>query len=481
MRILQNKVRLPGRFVFVLFSTVIGIKLLTASYAAITYVAVEPENGTLTGNATVGNDAAASGGKYVKFQAAGNLTTNPSFETNTSGWYDWQSTLSRVANSSAPNGSYVGQVAYSSGTTGSYTIETSPAPVASTVTGTTYTAKAYVAAANSQSVGRSIVIDLRESNPSGTSVRVTYSSAATLTTGFQAITVSTTPVYAGDIFSVAVEQGGPQTGDSFYVDAISLVASAPATPGCTYNGAVAPCIGGATNGASGWGTPVLDSEFTGSTPPAPWDVGWFMAGSPYGSTVTSTSTNVMGDCDSANNVTMPGDGTLHLAVTNTPSSCVTNGNEPATGAVIQTDPKDGRPSGGFQYAYGFAEIRAYLPGSGSTIDNWPAIWGNGQNWPVDGEDDIMEGFGSPYYHFHYLGCTDQCEGGIVLGNFTGWHTFASDWEPGSITYYYDGVKVGQETSGITSAPMYLTLSNDIQSGATAVPSAVQIQYVRVWQ
>jgi beta-glucanase (GH16 family) len=71
------------------------------------------------------------------------------------------------------------------------------------------------------------------------------------------------------------------------------------------------------------------------------------------------------------------------------------------------------------------------------------------------------------------------------GTFTGgWHTFAADWEPGSITFYYDGVLIGNETSGITAAPMYLVLNLSVSSGlgsSIVVPATMKVDYVRVWQ
>ena len=45
-------------------------------------------------------------------------------------------------------------------------------------------------------------------------------------------------------------------------------------------------------------------------------------------------------------------------------------------------------------------------------------------------------------------------GNCVTGTFdNGWHTFGADWEPRSITYYYDGRVVRRIRSGITHAPM----------------------------
>jgi beta-glucanase (GH16 family) len=70
------------------------------------------------------------------------------------------------------------------------------------------------------------------------------------------------------------------------------------------------------------------------------------------------------------------------------------------------------------------------------------------------------------------------------GTYTGgWHTFAVDWEPGSVTYYYDGANIGSFTSGITAQPEYLVLNLAISSTLSplSVPATMLVDYVRVWQ
>ncbi|MCU1490376.1 MAG: hypothetical protein JWM85_1781, partial [Acidimicrobiaceae bacterium] len=65
-----------------------------------------------------------------------------------------------------------------------------------------------------------------------------------------------------------------------------------------------------------------------------------------------------------------------------------------------------------------------------------------------------------------------------------WHTYGADWEPGSVTYYYDGAPVGRVTSGITSSPMYLILNLAIDNqfgGRKLAPADMLVDYVRVWQ
>jgi beta-glucanase (GH16 family) len=162
----------------------------------------------------------------------------------------------------------------------------------------------------------------------------------------------------------------------------------------------------------------------------------------------------------------------------------------ASGSIISSNPDDYVPGHtGFQFTYGFAEAKMYIPYSGSKVANWPAFWLTGQTWPETGEIDILEGLsGSACYHFIY-GTADSGQnfhnpGGCPSGNYTGWHTFGVDWQPSGITYYYDGVQVGQITTGITSSPMYVIVENSTgSSGLSPVttPSDVQVAYVRVWQ
>jgi beta-glucanase (GH16 family) len=138
----------------------------------------------------------------------------------------------------------------------------------------------------------------------------------------------------------------------------------------------------------------------------------------------------------------------------------------------------------FSFTYGYMEARIWLPGSGSIAD-WPAFWAHGfSSDESDGEIDVLEGIGGDAVaHFcNSAGCVGPLTG---TGTFTGgWHTFADDWEPGSVTYYYDGTEIWSDTSGITSAPMYLVLDLAVSSTISppiSVPVTMQVAYVRVWQ
>jgi beta-glucanase (GH16 family) len=207
-----------------------------------------------------------------------------------------------------------------------------------------------------------------------------------------------------------------------------------------------------------------------------WRPTWF------GSGITGPINQNELACYSPLNVNLPGDNSVHLAVTATPSQC-RGGRRPYTGAVLSTNPHDGRSSGGFSYTYGALQARVYVPNSGSLVANWPAVITLGQVWPRDGEDDILENLGGVICsHFHSPGYAPGGTLGRCDPGFTpGWHTVAANWEPGSITWYYDGVEIAHFTKGVTSAPMYIVLVNTVSAKSLNVarPATMRVDYVRV--
>ncbi|WP_370369797.1 family 16 glycosylhydrolase [Catenulispora sp. GP43] len=197
-----------------------------------------------------------------------------------------------------------------------------------------------------------------------------------------------------------------------------------------------------------------------------WSTGWNASG------ITRPPNWSEDDCYDPAQVSVTG-GTLNLTAIQKAVNC--GQAKDYTSGLVNTNGK-------FNFTYGAMEARIYLPaGSDGKIANWPAFWADGQNWPTDGETDVMEGLtGDACYHFH---STAGGPGGCASGNYTGWHTYGADWEPGSVTYYYDGVKVGQITTGITSVPQYLILNNAVggYGGTTLAPSTMKVDYVKVWQ
>jgi len=125
-----------------------------------------------------------------------------------------------------------------------------------------------------------------------------------------------------------------------------------------------------------------------------------------------------------------------------------------------------------------------LPGSGKVAD-WPGFWAVGEPYSDGkGEIDVVEGLGGrPCATFHDV--TGAGTPACAKGRFTGgWHTFAADWEPGSVTFYYDGTEISAVTSGVTSYPMFLIVQLAVgtsMSPPDIAPETMRVAYVRVWQ
>jgi hypothetical protein len=228
-------------------------------------------------------------------------------------------------------------------------------------------------------------------------------------------------------------------------------------------------------GVPGDWTLKFDGEFNGTgLDTAHWSTGWF------GSGVTPPVNSQEEDCYDPAQVA-ESDGALDLTLIQKSENCGISDPQYTTGLVST--------KGKFSFTYGFIEARVWLPsvpGNPGEAADWPGVWLDGQNWPEDGEIDIAEGLGGRVCaHFHgpadpqgiAAGGGTGCPGGIYTD---GWHTFAANWEPGIVTYYYDGVDIGSVTSGVTSAPMFVVL--DYAAGHPfQAPATMKINYVRVWQ
>ncbi len=221
-------------------------------------------------------------------------------------------------------------------------------------------------------------------------------------------------------------------------------------------------------GDSGRWSLIFDDEFDAtSLDTNHWSTGWF------GSGITQPVNPGELECYDPSQVS-EGGGELALSLIAKPEACggVTR---PYASGIVTTDGK-------FSFTYGYVEARVWLAGDAS-ISDWPAVWADGQTWPQDGELDVLEGLGgSACWHFHDTrGGPGGCAGGLFTG---GWHTFGADWEPGSVTYYYDGRRVGRIANGITGSPMYLILNlaaSGPENALAQAPASLQVDYVRVWR
>lgn len=170
-----------------------------------------------------------------------------------------------------------------------------------------------------------------------------------------------------------------------------------------------------------------------------------------------------GSYDGCNTVQSPSQYTVSFApsqVSESGSSILLTMNHSATssGAINTYGEETWTPPATFT-----ATITLSCNASGQ-IENWPAFWAVGTtgSWPAQGEIDILEGLGGKAtWTYHYANASGQNAqvGGAPAGNWCGTHTYAADWQSSSISFIWDGKKVGQVTNSqigvpIASDPMY---------------------------
>ncbi len=226
---------------------------------------------------------------------------------------------------------------------------------------------------------------------------------------------------------------------------------------CSNVAYVRVCPGGTT------ATILFEDDFSGDL--SQWEIGWFGGEGPVNSDEAAKY--------EPNNVVISG-GMLELHLTNVPL-----GGKPYSGSLVSTRTT-------FQVVPPYrVEARVYLPPIASQVANWPAFWTDGLvgTWPHFGENDVMEGLdGDACWHYHYYSGGDQQVGGCPPGNWSGWHTFASEvFANGVARYYYDGVLVGSHTNAVQD-PHFVIFDNSVNSlhlDVLVVPAVMKVDWVRV--
>ena len=169
--------------------------------------------------------------------------------------------------------------------------------------------------------------------------------------------------------------------------------------------------------------------------------------------------------------------------------------------------------GKFEFEGGYIQFKAKMPGGNGM---WPGLWmTNGPGSPVglvdDQEIDVFEGgmnvngqdpSDNASWHTNYM----PVEGGTVttIGGTTntsvdladGYHIYGLKWIPGvSLTWYVDGVQIGQVTSSqtvISDEPMQIIMTLQVANSSAAAwhttydsstpsPSTMEIAEVQVYQ
>jgi beta-glucanase (GH16 family) len=230
--------------------------------------------------------------------------------------------------------------------------------------------------------------------------------------------------------------------------------------------------------------PVLDENFSGtSLNPNLWQPDWF------GDTVPVNATDGDLSCLSTSQVKVA-DGMLQLTTKRQNSACGYGSNLVShryVSAMVSSNPAENAlgPGKGFAFTYGLIEFRAKIPAdSNGNCADWSVLWTAGQSWPNTGEMDAFECLGSESTWALHSGRTGGAYPyipGYPTGNYTGWHTFAIDWEPDVATVYFDGREVGAHNY-IQPSPNYIAISNTVRAKAKVVlPTTLDVDWVRVWQ
>jgi beta-glucanase (GH16 family) len=161
------------------------------------------------------------------------------------------------------------------------------------------------------------------------------------------------------------------------------------------------------------------------------------------------------------------------------------------GAVKLFDWRSGMitTGGRFSFTYGKVVVRARIPAGRGF---WPALWllPADSSWPP--EIDIMEALGEApsqvTLSFHESPSRSSSTTVPTTNLSTGWHTFAVDWKPDSLTWSVDGLRRFQLEGPTTNKPMYF-LANLAVGGTFASPpdattpptAAFEIDKIQIWQ
>jgi beta-glucanase (GH16 family) len=165
-----------------------------------------------------------------------------------------------------------------------------------------------------------------------------------------------------------------------------------------------------------------------------------------------------------------------------------------------------KSKGKFSQTYGRFEARMKLP-LGKGI--WPAFWLLGDDsskivWPECGEIDVMENIGEPSRVYSTIHGPGYSGGGGISAKFNlpgstrvddGFHTYAVEWEPERIRFFFDDAVIAERTpkdlpagaKWVYDHPFFVILNVAVggfwpkyPDATTVFPQMMMVDYVRVY-
>jgi beta-glucanase (GH16 family) len=137
--------------------------------------------------------------------------------------------------------------------------------------------------------------------------------------------------------------------------------------------------------------------------------------------------------------------------------------------TVKLTSRDGKTSAGMSWEdgqkYGRWEARVRSQ-AGNGYGPVMLLWPDSEEWPEDGEIDIMEipkGDRTKAHFTVHWGEDNEQNGASVTSDFTQWHIFAVEWTPDHIIGYLDGVEFyrNEDSEANPPGPMHFVLQQDI--------------------
>jgi beta-glucanase (GH16 family) len=162
-----------------------------------------------------------------------------------------------------------------------------------------------------------------------------------------------------------------------------------------------------------------------------------------------------------------------------------------SGMVTTGGVKKHQPAG-YIFKYGYAEARIQIPSGQGLL---PAFWMLPASYKdIKGEIDAVEIAGQEpsviQMHYHRGKKVYGNDNNTQINLSRGYHTYAVDWQPDHIAWYFDGVEQFRFSNAkqIISEPMYLLFTLAIggkwpgnPDATTPFPSSMKVDWVHVWQ